>query len=229
MKKLKNIINLIACLVLILLALTGCSTNQENSSKIKDKATAEVDFIENELCTIGIRYAEGKYYVDDAFDWNSLYTELTKINNSWSTIVLDLNQLNIPQDLINSLGEELSNIVISVSNQNISDMLNCLNNIYAKLPEIEKLYLENNSVIEQTTLKSLVISTYRYAENNDWNNAKIEVQNVANKYNEMMNNIEYAEDNIYNLNKILVEVEELKSAIDTENIDLVRLRFVNIL
>jgi hypothetical protein len=229
LKRITYIIDLIIFLISVLIILTGCSSNIESSSKIKDKVSSEMSFIENELCTIILKYAKGEYYMDDVLDWNSIYTELSKINNSWSTMVLDLNQLNIPQDLISSLGQEMSNIIISVSNQNISDMLNCLNNIYTKLPEIEKMYLENSFIVEQDNLKSLLISTYRYTENKEWNNAKIEVQNVSNKYNEMMNNIEYAENNIYDLNKVLVEIEEFKSAINTENIDLVRLKFISIL
>jgi hypothetical protein len=227
LKKRIYIINLIVCLIFILLILTGCSSNIESSNKIKDKVSSEVGFIENEICTISLKYAKGEYYVNGAFDWKNIYTELLKINNSWSSIVLDLNQLNISQDLINSLGQELSNMLIAVSNQNTFDMLNCLNNIYIKLPEIEKLYLENDAIVEEITFKSLLISTYRYAENKDWNNAKIEAQNVSNKYNELMNDIDYAENNIYNLNKVLVEIEELKSAINTENIDLVKLKFIN--
>jgi hypothetical protein len=200
----------------------------ENSNKIKDKVASEVSFIKNELCTISLKYAKGEYYVDGIFDWNSIYTELAKIDNSWSIIVLDLNQLNISQDLISSLGQELSNMIISVSNQNAFDMLNSLNNIYVNLPEIEKMYSEDNTIIEKDSLKSLIISTYRYAENTNWDSAKIEVQNVSDKYNEMMNNIEYAENNIYDLNKVLVEIEEFKSAINTGNIDLVRVKFASI-
>ena len=42
-----------------------------------------------------------------------------------------------------------------------------------------------------------------------------------------MNDTNYIKDSSYNLNKILVEIEELKSAINLENIALIRIRFVN--
>ena len=43
----------------------------------------------------------------------------------------------------------------------------------------------------------------------------------------MMQDTEYIKNSSYNLNKILVEIEELKSAINLGNIDLIRIRFVN--
>ena len=43
----------------------------------------------------------------------------------------------------------------------------------------------------------------------------------------MMNDVNYSKENSYNLNKIFVEIEELKSAINLENLPLIRIRFVN--
>ena len=66
-----------------------------------------------------------------------------------------------------------------------------------------------------------------YAENDNYEASKNEIQNASNRYNEMMKDTNYIKNSSYNLNKILVEIEELKSAINLENIALIRIRFVN--
>ena len=45
-------------------------------------------------------------------------------------------------------------------------------------------------------------------------------------YKDLMNDIQYAEENAYNLNNIYVLLEEFSNAIQTENYDLIRMKYI---
>ena len=222
----KKIIKEILVLLILLVILSGC-TGETNDNKIREKVSSEIDFFESEIFSILIKYAKGEYETDEGIDWKGIYEESEKLNESWSTVVLDLSQINIPQEQINALGEDVTNLVIAISQENETDVFTILYNMYSKLPDIERIYSNDVSNINKRELKRTVLSAYRLAEVKEFENSKNEIQNASDKYNEMINDIEYSKNNAYNLNKVLVELEELRAAIILENISLIRIRFVN--
>ena len=215
---------LVICLMLFILS--GCSASNADD-KIKPKVSSEINYFENEIFAILVKYAKGEYNTEQGIDWDGMYKESEKITESWSTVVLDLSKLNISKEQINGLGQDLSNLVISISSENLSDVFNYLYSAYSRLPEIKKLYSENDVEIKKLEFKKSVVFAYKQAEEGDFESSKNEIQNASNKYNDMMNDVNYSKENAYNLNKVFVEIEELKSAINLENLPLIRIRFVN--
>lgn len=225
-KSTKNFLKEILVLIILLIILTGCNGGADEN-KIEEKVSSEIDFLESEVFTVALKYAKGEYNTDDGLDWNGIYEECEILNESWSTVVLDLSKLNIPEEQINGLGQDVANLVISISAQNEVDLFTNLYSIYSRLPEIENVYSDDLVSKNKRELKRLVFAAYVSAEAGNFENSRNEIQNASNKYNEMMQDTEYIKNSSYNLNKILVEIEELKSAINLGNIDLIRIRFVN--
>lgn len=217
---------LILVICLILFILSGCSASNADD-KIKAKVSSEINYFENEIFAILVKYAKGEYNTENGLDWNGMYKESRKITESWSSVVLDLSKLNISKEQINGLGQDLSNIIISISSENLLDVFNYLYSAYSRLPEIKKLYSENDIEIRKLEFKKLVVLAYKQAEEGNFESSKNEIKNASDKYSDMMNDVNYSKENSYNLNKIFVEIEELKSAIDLENLPLIRIRFVN--
>ena len=76
-------------------------------------------------------------------------------------------------------------------------------------------------------LKSLVISSYVQANFLDWENAKSTILLAEDKYKEMIDDIDYMKEYSYNLNKVYILVEETKNAIELEELDLTRIKYIN--
>lgn len=55
---------------------------------------------------------------------------------------------------------------------------------------------------------------------------KCGANNTVETYKGLMNDIHYAEENAYNLNKIYILLEEFNNAIQTENYDLIRMKYI---
>ena len=73
--------------------------------------------------------------------------------------------------------------------------------------------------------------------NDELNNLRNEINNLLiyttnallaeNKYKEMSDNLEYMKENSYNLNKVYILVEEFKNAVDLEELELAKIKYIN--
>lgn len=76
-------------------------------------------------------------------------------------------------------------------------------------------------------LKSLILSSFVQANFLDWSTAKETVRLAESKYNEMMNNVDYMREYSHNLNRIYVLLEEFKNAVELEELELTKVKFIN--
>lgn len=86
---------------------------------------------------------------------------------------------------------------------------------------------ENKNKVKQLELKSQIVSSYVYANLLNWELASTNIDSAEKKYKEMMDDVDYMKEYSYNLNKIFVLLGELKNAINLQEIELVKLKYVN--
>ena len=77
------------------------------------------------------------------------------------------------------------------------------------------------------TLKSLVLKSYVNSHFLEWDGAKANANFAENKYKEMADNLDYMKEYSYNLNKTYVLVEEFKNAVDAEQAELSKTKYIN--
>lgn len=223
----KKIINKLLALLMIVMLLTGCSASKQKEMTIEERIKEEIEFIEDGVFNITNKYAKGEYIKDDnSLDWNAILDDEKNINNILETIILDLSELDIKNDEILKLSNTINNLLIVTAAEKESEMLTELNNLYALIPGyLEKVNNKNEK--QDKELKSMVLASYSLANSENWEEAKITIQSAIDKYNQMMNDVDYMQENSYKLNKTYILLGEVKNAIDTENINLVNLKFVN--
>ena len=224
----KKIIN-IFCLVLCLFALTGCSMLPEEQSgdKMNEKASTELQYIEDVVFNITNKYTKGEYIKDDTLDWDSILEDEKKINEVLETIILDLSEININKDDVALISTELNNLLMITINKNETELLTRIQTLYSLIPKCLEQFSNDKNEVKDKQLKLIVLSSYALANIDDWDGAKTMIQSALDKYNEMMNDVEYMQDESYKINKVYVLLGEVKNAIDMENLELTKLKFVN--
>lgn len=214
-------------LLLLIFTLTGCSDNTEKN--IKDKTNAELTYIEDEIFTIVNKYAKDEYLRDGNLEWNSIQNDAKKINNVVDTMLLDLSELDIPNEDIVVFTRELGNLIMLISDEDDKMMIDKLNYLYSLIPKYMAKYEDNKNKTSKKELKSTILSSYSFANMEEWTEAKNFIQSTEDKYKGMMNDVDYMKENAYNLNKIYVLIEELKNAISTENVELVKVKYISLI
>lgn len=218
------IISVVVCIIL-LLTLTGCRT--EESKTINDKLDLELNYVEDLIFKIANKHAKGEYLKDDKINWEDIKSDILKINDSWSTLVLDLTEVNVSNENIISFSNDLNYLMISVSDEDEITMLDKINKMYSELIIYKQSYSDYNNEIEKKKIKNGMLSVYVLVNKNDYEGAKKEIANLIEKYKFLMNDTNYAEENKYHLNKIYVLLEEYNNAIQTQNFDLIRMKYIS--
>ena len=225
----RNLIYIIFFICLIFI-LSGCSVDEDGSEKIESKTESEVNYIEDSLLKILNKYAKGEYQKEDnTIDWESIKNDEKNLLNSLDTIVLDLSEVNVKNEDIIKLSDEINTLIIVTSEENEIQMISKLKDIYALIPNILQNFEKDQNIINKKRVRSLIISCYSSVVQEKWEDAKIEMNNLENKYKEMMNDLNYAENNSYNLNSVYVLIEELKNAIEIQNREIVNLKYINLI
>ena len=208
--------------------LTGCSLQEENQKTIQDKTNEEISYIEDEIFTIVNKYIKGEYNDDTGgIKWDDVNKEVQNLNSVLDTIMLDLSELEITNDELVNLRNEVNNLSISVTNKDDYNLLQKSSYIYSLLPTYMEKYSQDKNKIDNMKLKSLVLSALVQANFLEWDTAKNTALLVENKYKEMMDNVDYMKEYSYNLNKTYILIGEFKNAIDLEEVELTKQKYIN--
>lgn len=218
-------VTVVLCFCAILLfCLTGCGKQPEKN--INSKLDSELEYIEDLIFKIANKHAKGEYLEEEKFQWNYVKGDIQSINNAWNTLILDLTEVKVSNEDIIGFSNDLNDLLISVSKESEVTMLEKLNDMYAKVIIFKQSYSDEKNKIQKNKIKNEVLSIYSLVNKDDYEAAKTRIATTIDTYKGMMNDISYAEENAYNLNKIYVLLEEFGNAIQTENYDLVRMKYI---
>ena len=226
-KKVIKILIVIICTFCLMFTLSGCEINNDKEKTLGDKANEEIRYVENKILTFFSRYAKGEYGNIDDLDWNAIDENILELNNVLDTVILDLTDLDVGNDDIIAFRNGLNSLSIAASNKDITVVTQKCGELYSLLPTYKKKYSDNKNEINIIELKSLVVSSFVYANSLDWGNAKNTIASAETKYKEMMDDVDYMKEYSYNLNKVYILVGELKNAIDLEEIELTKIKYIN--
>lgn len=227
MKKINKKVWLIIILILMGMVLCGCSIKDNEKSSIKDKIKEEIEYIENKILTFFIMFAKEEYGDIEDLNWDLIEENVIDLNGVLDTVILDMSEVEISNEEIITFKDTVNRLSIATSNKDINVVLEEYRLLYAVLPMYAQKAFDNKNEVKQLELKSLVISSFVYANLLNWEEANEMINIAETKYKEMMDDIDYMKEYSYNLNKILVLLSELRNAINIEEAELVKLKYVN--
>lgn len=208
------------------------NSNQEESTSSSSKSTEDSNS-NNKNQNIE------KYYIEDnsvllrdtnTIDWNDLENQAENLYDSWATITLDLNAMNVSSDDILSYNTNLDNLLLSIKDQNKVNSAICLANLYSLVPKYMSETLEDEKKIQIENVKSSIVSAYSIVDTGKWDdiinllgNAENELKAFINSSNDL-SSIKQAK-----VNKSYVLLKELIKTSNEKNTDLFYLKYINLI
>ncbi len=161
-------------------------------------------------------------------NWKTIEGELEVLSATWPTIVLDLNQLDVSPDDILKFSNDLDQAITHVKNKDKT--LACM--YFAKLYGYLPIYLNKSSAEEirreALEAKSYIVNAYAYAETENWDKMKTEIEKAENIFSSLVNDAKYVDDQRrYNINKAYILIEELKNSLSTKDVGIFYLKYKN--
>lgn len=208
------------------------NSNEEESTSSSSKST-EDSKSNNENQNIE------KYYIEynsvllrdtNTVDWNDLENQAENLYDSWVTITLDLNTMNVSSDDILSYNTNLDNLMISIKDKNKVNSAICLANLYSLVPKYMSETSEDQPKIQIGYIKSDILSAYSLLDTEKWNDITNLLGSAESKLTEFMNGgYNLSSMRQAKVNKAYVLLKELIKSSNEKNKDLFYLKYISLI
>ena len=192
---------------------SNSSNNQESSDKTK-KYSLDIKGVLNN---------------DRKINWDYIKNEAELLNNSISTLVLDLYEISLNNIDILNFDKEYDNLLIAIKMENKEEILKELNLLYSYIPK----FLKNCNKDEQYEIiintKLNIFNAYGILDSEDWNNMSKSIQLANENFSKLLTNINLENKNQYFVNKCYITLNNLQNAINKKDKELFLIKYKNLL
>ena len=160
-------------------------------------------------------------------DWKYIKGEVESIYVLWSTLIIDLHELNVNNDDILNFSNSLDQVTISIKQENKLSSTNNLANLYSYIPAyVEQISKDENEKNVYYT-KNCIINTYALIEQDNWTEMKNQTATAIEFFSKIMNDIGNGEKQNSKMMKIYVLLNELYSSMDLKDKELYYIKYRN--
>lgn len=199
-------------------------TNAQKNSEITNESNASENNSSNNNENQILAF-KGSYPTN----WNTIEYQIEEIYHTWNTVVIDLHALNVNSEIILKFSDILNQATQQIKNKNKKEAMLQLTNLYALLPEYAKSYQSDPQWANLLQIKSNIIDSYSFASNEQWNEAKINVQEAIKLFTEQLNSVSNSNQNQTTMNKVYILIHELDNAINLKDKEIFFIQYSSIL
>ena len=168
---------------------------------------------------------QGKYPTN----WEFIQLEAEKLYQTWNTVSLDLNTLNVDSNLILSFSDYMNNATQNIKNRDKAKSMIAFTNMYQLLPQYIKSYSNGNQKTIISEIKSNVVVSYTNITTGNWDKATQNLVQAEQLFSNMLNTININYENQTTMNQTYILINELKRAVDIKDREIFYIQFQNLI
>lgn len=161
-------------------------------------------------------------------NWENLKLEIENLNNTWPSIIVDLYKANVDNKKLTEFSDLINTCIGNIKNENRTETLNSLAKLYEYIPVFLEKIASDNKQIELAKTKVEVIKAYVNIDFANWEELKTSLDRAISNFEPIVNNTNEAEKE-YNIRKAYVLLQEFKNAVDTNDKDLLFIKYKNLM
>ena len=165
---------------------------------------------------------------DKTINWKNLKLEIENLNNTWPSIIVDLYKANVDNKKLIEFSDLINTCIGNIKNENRTETLNSLAKLYEYIPVFLEKIASDNKQIELAKTKVEVIKAYVNIDFANWEELKTSLDRAISNFEPIVNNTNEAEKE-YNIRKAYVLLQEFKNAVDTNDKDLLFMKYKNLM
>lgn len=205
------------------------SSDSSNNTSKNDNSSKENSSNESNNETSNISFSMTQNTINtDEIDWKNLESEISNLYKSWSEIIIDLNKINNNNENILKFSNDLDETTKYIKAQDKVNSLSMVAKLYSYLPQFMELYENDGRKIAFMQTKTNIIRAYSIIEQEKWEEIKREVYSSINNFNPILNDVNNNK-NQYNVNKIYVLLNEFNNSIDTNDKEILYIKYRNLI
>lgn len=205
--------------------------SQEGQSGGNNKDNSQENSIENTITNINMDYSSILVNSDNKkIEWNYIKKEIEKMYSTWTTVLIDLNALNVNNTNLLKYNSTLDDITQALENEDKKTSMIKLADLYSLLVSYIKEYSSNNRLIQLLDTKSNILYAYSLAEYEDkWSEMKNYTDKAQNVYNNIINNELKNNDSTNNINKAYVLLNEISKSTSKKSKNIFYINYKNLM
>lgn len=161
-------------------------------------------------------------------NWENLKLEIENLNNTWPSIIVDLYKAYVDNKKLTEFSDLINTCIGNIKNENRTETLNSLAKLYEYIPVFLEKIASDNQQIELAKTKVEVIKAYVNIDFANWEELKTSLDRAISNFEPIVNNTNEAEKE-YNIRKAYVLLQEFKNAVDTNDKDLLFMKYKNLM
>ena len=162
-------------------------------------------------------------------EWKQIKSNIESIHATWATLTVDLHSLNVKNEDILTFSDVLDQVTINAKQKNKIATLNNLATLYAFFPNYITQISGDNEKININNTKACVLNSYALAEQDKWEEMKLQVANAINNFTNILNSVNQETQNQGSINRIYVLLNELNNSINLRDKDLYIIKYKNVM
>lgn len=203
--------------------------NSEKSSKNEEESQSKDHLINNKPNSKdtqnGVLVNEGKYDTQ----WDTIQTQIENLYQSWNTISIDLNTLNVDGKSILAFNDYLNSSTQSIKKKDKKAAMEEIAKLYQLLPKYSEDYKPNSKETNVLEIKNAVVTAYVYVSNEDWTSAKKQLSGAITQFTNLLNSVGQNFQNQTLVNQCYILVNELNKAIGLQDREIFFIQYQNLM
>lgn len=148
---------------------------------------------------------------DNKVDWKQIKEEIEKMYGAWTTILIDLNALNVDNNQLLKFNNILDNLTQALEKEDKKISISRLAELYSLLPLYVKDYSNDRNMISIYNTKSNILFAYALMEyDNKDREVKDYITKAKKEFSYIVNNPVENSKSMSTINKAYVELNEME-------------------
>ena len=196
------------------------SQTSSRSSNSESKESKSYEIQDNSIMVIN----------KNQIDWENINAQAEDLYDSWINITIDLNSANVSNENILTFSDNLDNLLVCLNNQDKTNSLICLANLYSLIPKYMSETSLDQNAISLESVKSNIISAYSLVTSGNWNEINTFLTKAEAEYDTLMN-LTYNLDEVKRakFNRCYVLLKELIKTSNEKDENLFYLKYINLM
>ncbi len=165
----------------------------------------------------------------DKINWDYIKSEAELLQNSISTMTLDLYEISLNNNDILNFSSEYDNLLIQIKKEDKQKTLNELTKLYAYIPKFIKNCNKNEQYEIIVNTKLNIFNAYAILDSEDWDTMNKHLQMANNKFSKLLTDINLKNDNQYLINKCYISLNALQNSIEKKDKEVFLIKYKNVL
>ena len=206
------------------------TTSNQGGNQAQGNGTEKSQNGSETITSIDIDYNSILVNPNKKIDWDYIKKEVEMLYSTWTTVLIDLNSLNVNKDNILKFSSTLDDITQALEKKDKNLSLDKLSDLYGLLVSYINDYKADKKMTYIFDTKANILHSYALAEYDDkWTEMKDYIKRAQNAYGNIMNSEFQNTNNSNTINKGYILLNEIDKSVDKKNKNIFYINYKNLM